>query len=387
MVAREFKRIPMRVPWPLRLRRLLRWGFLLPMAVLIPLLLWFLMGQGAGGGRFLGVVEAEAESVGSVGTVRILSVEVRPGQRVEPGDVLVRLDPAGPALDLAVQQARLLDFEQGTVRYRQALQESERRSRQIVQEAAVALEAERMNRIRDEAERSAFQAELDRLQPLVDQRLVGEAELAALRPRVAALDQIVSRYDPLIQALTQRHAQAVEDLDQVRQLLADADRAALEPVRDTSSPSTPSLRPGGEGESAELRATRAGIVSRIQYQAGDVVVGGQAIVRVTAERSRHITGMLTQNQRVAVEVGQRLQVFRKADPSGAPMAATVESIDPEIMDLLDPFNPAPRFPVRGRRVRARIHEEDPGLVPGETVLLRHERSGSRLSGLWPFGGP
>ena len=145
MVAKEFKREEMRMPWRFRLRRLARWVWLVPLIALIPLLLWFLTQAGGGGDRILGLVEAESETVGAVSTVRILSIEVKLGQRVAPGDVLVRLDPAGPALDLAVQEARLRDYEQGTARYRQTLQESERRCRQIVQEAAVALETERMN--------------------------------------------------------------------------------------------------------------------------------------------------------------------------------------------------------------------------------------------------
>lgn len=287
MVSREFRRETMRVPWRLQWRRLARWSFLLPMLALIPFLLWFLMAaDGSGGDRFLGLVEAESETVGAVGTVRILSIEVRPGQHVEPGDILVRLDPAGPALDAAVQEARLLDYEQGTVRYRQTLQESERRCRQIVQEAAVALEAEQMNRARDEAELAGLKAEIVRLQPLLEQGLVGEIELSSLRPKAAALEQTVSRYEPLMAALQTRHAQALQDLEEVRALLAEAGQILPATASAPSRETAPGTRTASiANEAAVLRASRAGAVSRIQYQAGDVVVGGEAIVRITAERS------------------------------------------------------------------------------------------------------
>ncbi len=374
MVAKEFKRETMRMPWPFRLRRLARWGLLVPMIALVPLLLWFLTREGGGTDRFIGQVEAESETVGPVGTVRILSIDVQLGQRVEPGDVLVRLDPAGPALDAAVQEARLLDYEQSALRYRQTLQESERRCRQIVQEAAVSLEAERMNRARDEAELAGLKAEMARLRPLIEKRLVSEIELSALRPQAAALEQTVVRYAPLIDALQVRHDQAVEDLQEVRKLLAESVAAVPAPAA--------SARPVAAGEPAVLRASRAGVVSRIQYQAGDVVVAGEAIVRVTAERSRYITGMLTQRQLLGVAVGDRLQVVRAADPAQPALTARVESIDPEVMDLLDPFNPAPRFPVRGRRVRLQVIEEAGALVPGETVTLRFA---SRHWGLLSFG--
>ena len=66
--------------------------------------------------------------------------------------------PADRTLDLAMQEARLADYEQSMLRYdqtllqyRQTLQESERRSRQMEQEASVALEEGRMSRTRDDA--------------------------------------------------------------------------------------------------------------------------------------------------------------------------------------------------------------------------------------------
>ena len=386
MVSREFRRETMRVPWRLQWRRLARWSFLLPMLALIPFLLWFLMAaDGSCGDRFLGLVEAESETVGAVGTVRILSIEVRPGQHVEPGDILVRLDPAGPALDAAVQEARLLDYEQGTVRYRQTLQESERRCRQIVQEAAVALEAEQMNRARDEAELAGLKAEIVRLQPMLEQGLVGEIELSSLRPKAAALEQTVSRYEPLMAALQTRHAQALQDLEEVRALLAEAGQILPATASAPSRETAPGTRTASiANEAAVLRASRAGAVSRIQYQAGDVVVGGEAIVRITAERSNYITGMLTQRQLLRVVIGDRVVVSRTADPAHPPLEAVVESIDPEVMDLLDPFNPAPRFPIRGRRVRLRLVDAEALLVPGETVTLRLRRSGVPWSEFWPF---
>ena len=368
MVAREFQREKMPVPLALRLRRLGRWGFALPVLVLIPCFLGYLMRQGTGADRFYGLVEAESETVGAVGTVRILSIEVQPGQRVEPGAVLVRLDPAGPVLDRAVQETRLIDAEQSARRDRQTLQESERRCRQIVQEAAVALETERMNQARDEAERTGLESEIARLQPLVEKRLVSEMELSALRPKAMALEKTLTRYAPLLEVLQARHAQAQVDLAEVQRLLADLDDSG------TNRTAVTLESIGQEGtEPAVLRATRAGVVSRIQCQAGDVVVAGQAIVRVTAEHSRYITGLLPQRQLASVALGDRLQVRRTADVSAPALEAQVTAIEPEVLDLLDPFNPAPRFPARGRRVRMQMLDAASALVPGESVIL--ERPG------------
>ena len=242
-----------------------------------------------------------------------------------------------------------------------------------------------MNRARDEAELAGLKAEIVRLQPLLEQGLVGEIELSSLRPKAAALEQTVSRYEPLMAALQTRHEQALQDLEEVRALLAEAGQILPATASAPSRETAPGTRTASiANEAAVLRASRAGAVSRIQYQAGDVVVGGEAIVRITAERSNYITGMLTQRQLLRVVIGDRVVVSRTADPAHPPLEAVVESIDPEVMDLLDPFNPAPRFPIRGRRVRLRLVDAEALLVPGETVTLRLRRSGVPWAEFWPF---
>ena len=89
--------------------------------------------------------------------------------------------------------------------------------------------------------------------------------------------------------------------------------------------------------------------------------------------------MLTQSQLLDVAVGDRYELVRAADPGQPSMTAVVESIDPEVMDLLDPYNPTPRFPVRGRQVRMKLLDEENAMMPGETVILRRPR--------WAFSFP
>ena len=383
-----YKRKTMRVPLRIRLRRLVRFGFLLLILVLIPFFLSFMM-QDSPANRFNGLVEADSETVGPVETARILSIDVQPGQQVKAGDVLVRLDPADRALDLAMQESRLLDYQQSllrneqvVLRYRQTLQASERSSRQVVQEASVALETEKMNSARDEAELAGLQAEITRLQPLIDKRLVSEIELSSLRPKAQALEQTVTRYAPLIDALQKRHEQAVKDLEEVRALLAGAERAPhTDSATDSLQRATQTLRQVAKSEPSVLRATRAGTVSHVQRQAGDVVAAGEPIVRVASSSSMYICGLLRQSQLVTLSVGEKMQVVRMAGDTKQILTAQVESIDPEVMDLLDPFNPAPRFPTRGRHVRLRILEANNTLVPGETVVMKSVRQDSLLDSI------
>lgn len=378
------------MPWRLRVRRLLRAGFLLAVFAMIPYVLWF-QTRDRMACRFSGLVETESETVGPVANARILSVEVRQGQTVKPGDVLVRLDPTDRVLDVAMNEARLKDYEQGllryeqgALRYRQTLQESERRSRQAVQEASVALEAERMNQARDEAELAALKAEIARLQPLVDRRLVSEIELSSLRPKAQALEQTVARYAPLIAALQSRHELALADLKEVQalQVAALAEGSPSDPIAASMRQAAETCRQAAAQDPAVLRASRAGVVSRVLRQAGDVVTAGEPVVRVSSTGSIYITGLLTQAQLAGVAVGDTLRVTRVAGGAHpAPLTAQVELIDPEVMDLLDPFNPAPRFPVRGRRIRLRVLEASSALVPGETVALETLRRETWLEGV------
>ena len=384
-----YTRKKMKVPMQLRLRRLMRAGFLLAVFAMIPYVLWFQTRERSAA-RFSGLVEAESETVGPVENARILSVEVQPGQAVKPGDVLVRLDPTDRALDMAMNEARLKDYEQGLLRYeqgaaryRQTLQESERRSRQAVQEASVALETERMNQARDEAELAALQAEIARLSPLVERRLVSEIELTSLRPKAQALEQTVARYAPLIEALRQRLELAQADLKDVQALQAAAahEGSPADPIAASMRQAAETCRQAAAQNPTVLRASRAGVVSRVLRQAGDVVTAGEPVVRVASASSLYITGLLTQPQLAGLALGDRLRVTRVAGAGQPTLTAEVELIDPEVMDLLDPFNPAPRFPVRGRRVRLRVLDEAHTLVPGEAVALEPLHRETWLEGM------
>jgi len=124
------------------------------------------------------------------------------------------------------------------------------------------------------------------------------------------------------------------------------------------------------GNQAVLRATRDGVVSRVQRQPGDVVAAGEPLVRITGNRARRVTGFLMPEQGLAVMPGQRWLVAPLLPrPATPPAMAVVETIDPEVMDMIDPFNPVPRNPLRGRRVRLLVESPDNTLVPGESVLI------------------
>ncbi len=293
----QYKRKEIRVPLRIRIRRLARLGFLLLLFGLIPFFLQLQM-QDPAADRFNGLVDAESETVGPVENARILMIEVQPGQRVNAGDVLVRLDVPDRERELAMNEARLKDYEQGVLRYeqgetryRQTLLESERHCRQTVQETSVALETEKMNRARDVAELEGLKAEIARLQPLIDRRLVSETELSSLRPKAQALEQAVAQYVPLIDAMQKRHEMALKDLAEVCAQKA-AMAAERTPSSDAIRQASETYRQAATKNLSVLRASRTGVVSRVLRQPGDVVVAGEPIVRVASANALYITGFL-----------------------------------------------------------------------------------------------
>ncbi len=386
----QYKRNKIRSSAGRTLKRLARFALFGIILLLIPVFAAFLM-RSTNPTRFTGVVEAESETVGPIVASRIVSVEVYPGQTVNPGDVLVRLEPTERTIDMAMNEARLIDYEQSLLRYResrmqyrQALGESARKYRQLVEEAAVELEQEKMNLARDTAELQGLTEELARLQPLVDKRVVGEVELAGIRPRIAMLSITVGHYKPLIDALESRLAKTKQGLDEVlaQQQSAD-DQQPESPFEISLQKARKTYEEIAMGEPTLLRATKFGIVSRIQHQAGDVVAAGDPIIRITSKSSMHIIGLLPQSAHGTLNVGDRIAVSRIAQrsPTQAPLTAMVETLDPEVLDLLDPFNPAPRVPLRGRRVRLRVINEEHALVPGETVYLHASDPDSLLDSI------
>lgn len=323
--------------------------------------------------RFRGIVDSGAENVGPVESARIVSIEVVPGQRVKAGDVLVRFDPTARLAEEAMNEVKIRESEQNATRYRENLEDARRRCRQMVREASVALEERRMERLREEAELAALDAEIARLKPLVEKKLVSELELTALRPKADALRKNVGGYEPLLRALEARLEQARFDQRELESQIAALDASGSA----TNATLAAALRRYEEVRHADpsvLKALSDGVVSQVFRRAGDTVPAGDAVVRLASSPdARFVTGMLAFDHLDDVHVGDELTVSRLVAPGrgAVPVAARarVETIDPEVLDFFDPMNTAPRSPVRGRKVRIRLMGEPAAFIPGETVLI------------------
>ena len=362
-----------KLPGSARMRARAAFRALIALAVLtaVPVVLVYLFRQEASV-RFNGVVESGAESVGPVEASRIVSIDVVEGQKVKAGDVLVRFDPADRLVDESINSVRIREYRQSLARRRESLEDAERKCGQLVREAEVKLEEVRMDRVRDEAELAGLEAEIARVEPLVEKRIVSELELLSLRPKAVALKRTVSQYGSLIAALERRYEAAKADHAAAKAARESAEgeiAAALEAVKDAER-RTEELR---AADPTVLRALSDGVVSKVYRRPGDIVASGEPVLRVkAADADVFVTGMLPIGMLEAVHVGDELYITRHEFRNGQSAQfcrGRVESIDSEVLDLFDPANPVPRAPTRGRKTRIRVLGGSADLVPGETVIV------------------
>jgi HlyD family secretion protein len=282
------------------------------LAALIAVRLWTqaraLAAPSGGSGEIEGVVVDLSSRVGA----RILELKVREGQAVKAGDLLVTLDCADPAAQLAEAQSRLAAARAQAVAAA-AQRESASRNRAAAgasREAALA-QAEALAAQRDAAERQAQRLEAltaDVAASSIDQTRAGATGLArqadAARAQAAASDAQVRAAEVGIRAAG---AQAEAAEAQVR--AAEAGVRRLELL-------------AGE---CEVRAPRDAEVSRLPHEAGELVAAGGTLARLVDLSEPTATFFLPNAEVAAVKPGARAEVVADAWP-GETFEGTVRTV-------------------------------------------------------------
>lgn len=328
-------------------------------------------------GQLTGVVESRSEDISPVVTARLLAVDVMPGQAVEAGEALARMDTtlvdAGIAADEAAMRSREDAARRDDAAELRAVQQLESEA----DGARADLAQARMDFSRAQAELDELKLELARSEDLMRRRLIRESDVTSLRPSIASLSKAVEGYPPLIAAHQQRidRAEAAR-VAAIARLGAGSGGSAAEAVRrraeDRSSAMADALKTRqAERDPFTLRAVGSGLVSRVYYHPGVVVVAGDPVVRVVNPRSLRIVGFLPESQLQALSVGDRVTAWRK-NVIGENVDAVVESLSPDVAALPARLNPARDIVVRGRRVIMTI-DGDHSLVPGESVNVELNR--------------
>ena len=360
------------IPLHIRLKPLLQnWVWLIWLAVLP--IIWLLQPQDRQSNVILGVVRADAETVGPIESVRIRALPIRIGQQIRPGDILAEVEGFAMEqthMDEIDYTVRLLSIQTNNKQEEQTIAMSELRTRQLIQEACVAYEECKLNQARDQAMIKGFQDEYDHLFPLVKKGLLLETELTRLRPQITALEETLKKYPALLTAL------------QNRLTALQADLSVLENQKNTINASNQfehvhllnnltNAIASQKSRIMYIRATTTGIVSRIQFAVGDVVPTGVPIVRILATPAMTIDGLLRPYQARLFQTNMLVTVISTSGPCNEHYPALIIQLEPEVLDLSDPFVPisSVRFPTRGRRVKVQLCTPHHNLIPGESVII------------------
>jgi len=345
----------------------LLWFLLLP-------LVWLLLPLERLFNPITGVVFAETETVGAIETIRIRALPMTVGQRVKPGDVLVEVEGFAEQkdrLEALDHMERMLSIRQNAQQQEQGIFALELRTRQLLEDTRVALAEKAMEQARDKAMLEGLRQEAAHLEPMVKQGLIADTELTRLRPQITALTETLASYPMLINALNARLASAEKELEQIQHWKA-THQSPLASVQDKTLTAIDDMVGNLEkGAVAYLCAKSSGIVSRIQYAVGDIVPSGTPIIRITADTDISIVGMLRPHQAALVSEGMTLAVVNPFRTTYKRHFAEVTRIEPEVLDLTDPFVPVSRnrFPTRGRRIILTLQDAAHDFIPGESVTI------------------
>jgi len=249
-----------------------------PFSLLLPAAL-LLAGCAKEAPRALGTVEWDRITLPATATERILAIEVREGQRVRAGEVLVRLEGSTLASQLeagtaeeARQQALLAELRSGA------------RSEQIARQRAAVAAAQ--------ATGAEAHAQFERVQALAARQLIAQAEVDRAR---AAADAAAAGVRAAQQALLElERGTRTEQLAQ-GEAAAKAAAAQVAALRLTLDKLT-------------LTAPRDGLVDSLPYRVGDQPPVGAPLVTLLVGEAPHARVYVPQALRAQVAVGDAATV-------------------------------------------------------------------------------
>jgi HlyD family secretion protein len=235
--------------------------------------------SGADSEPLVGTLERDRIEIVAEASEPIVSIEVREGQHVVAGDILMRQETD-------VANARGAQAEAEVAQARQRLAELEKGARtETIDEARARLAAAKAASDRDEKE-------LKRVQELVERRLVAQSQLdhaqAARNASAASVREAQAGLTALLRG------NRVEDVEEGRAALTAAESA----------------RRGIEIADARLvvRATRPGVIDALPYEVGERPPAGSPIVIMLADTPAFARVYVPEPRRARVIPGVKAQI-------------------------------------------------------------------------------
>lgn len=351
---------------------------------------------------YSGTLQAESASVGSTAGGRVTAVLAGDGDRVKPGQALVRFDDKDQRAALASAQAQLAqakaaladleagprqaDIDRATALAEQA--EANYRKARLAgpQQIAAAEEGVRearagLGRARSTADAAARDFGRTRVlyaQGAVSAQIMDRATAAdrEARAEVAAAQARVLTAEA--QLAQMQRASVPQDIEAARRAY-EAAKASLESTRSGARPDQISqARAVVESARASLDAVKArleelvvrapadGVVENLDLRPGDLVAPGAAVASVEEFRDPYVRIYVAQPELARFRLGARLMVRSDALPERS-FTGTVEAVDAQAQ-----FTPRDVQTAQDRAglvfgVKVRVHDPERALRGGTTV--------------------
>ncbi|MBN1268210.1 MAG: HlyD family efflux transporter periplasmic adaptor subunit [Kiritimatiellae bacterium] len=319
----------------------------------IPFVIWlgaiaaavFLYHHGGRFGGTTGVVDTVRVQVSPLEDSRLQAILVSIGQDVRMGD------------PLAVMDTTLLDAELVSERL-----QVERQFAGEVADLTVDLQDARLRFAEARGELDVLATEVDRLEELLEQRMIDRQTVSRLRARRGALEEMVKAYPQMIAEIEQALGHAMVRKESAWRWVGSPQEGA------------PEAQAGWlnrRRDAYTLRASMDGTVSSIDHEVGEMIPAGEGILSIVSGEGLRIIGFLPEVYAREAEVGMQAYLLRSAGESIL-IPARVEGIAPDVFDLPLMMNPMPNRVLRGRRI-VLVPETGYDLLPGERVEIQFHR--------------
>ncbi|MCA9236108.1 MAG: HlyD family efflux transporter periplasmic adaptor subunit [Planctomycetales bacterium] len=280
--------------------------------------------------RVSGIVEADEIRVGSRVGGRVQSVHVEEGDRVEPGELLIELEPFDLTEQLQQAKAELAARQAEYNRYQAGLRTEEIGQAQAHYEQLQA----RLDRLVAGPRKQEIDVGKARLEVAVSQRQYAAASLARVREARASnaatpqdLDQAITALQAaegevaaseeelsLLEAGTReeeiREARAgAQEAQLAAQLAAEGyrneDIAAAQAARDAAAATVAALE--ARVEELSIRAPVAGVIESLEIRKGDLASAGAPVLAILADGRLWVRAYVPDN-RLDVKTGQQVAI-------------------------------------------------------------------------------
>ncbi len=302
-----------------------------------------------------GVIEGDGVNLAARLSARVVRVAVQEGATIEEGAVLMELDCDEPQARLAEAEARLEAARAQAEAARDQAQAAHRQS--SAARASVAAARARVGAAgaqRDVAEREAHRVEAMGAHAALSRRNQAQAAATGLEAQASAAE--ASRTAASRQASA---ASAQADAASSQADAAERSVAALEAIVRTAHLMV---------DECTIRAPKAGVVERVYYDPGELVMPGSTVARIIDPTTVKATFYLPNADLAAAEVGMHTRVVADAYP-GQHFTGIIDRIALEAE-----FTPR-NIQTRERSRSARLPGRGPHRQPGREAPSRHARHG------------